>query len=85
MFSIHWEKALNVKLIETDAVKKMLAKKNSGKIGFLDAPYNKDGLKRAKEFTWEKCAQETMEVYKKTLKQPLVKIKDKQNKLIINS
>lgn len=49
MFSINWEKALNVKLIESDAVKKMLAKKSAGKIGFLDAPYNKDGLKKAKD------------------------------------
>ena len=49
MFSIHWDKASNVKLAKTDAVKKMLAKKAAGSIGFLEAPYNKAGLKRAKE------------------------------------
>jgi len=49
MFSINWEKAINVKLTDTDAVKKMLEKRAAGKIGFLDAPHNKDGLKKAKE------------------------------------
>ena len=38
MFSIHWDKASNVKLAKTDAVKKMLAKKAAGSIGFLEAP-----------------------------------------------
>ncbi len=56
MFSIHWDKASTVKLTKTDAVKKMLSKRTAGSIGFLDAPYNRDNVKKIKDIA--SCIQE---------------------------
>jgi len=46
----------------TEKMKKLIKNKK------LRDKMGKEEIKRAKEFTWEKCAKKTMEVYKKVLK-----------------